>query len=395
MKYAFHFDTVDKSIGQPWHIVPQQQLYSALLQDPSWSNTTAVSLGDIVLPDVIPEAQNAKLDAEKRAELLYVRIGQWLGSANRSDIDLERLLEVISQRHLFVICLDSISKTAADRVHAALASHSFYLGYLEVNEASPIHYALYRMLSRPGRIVGREFRVFVLSMDPAAEDAEEWKLEAYRALGTFNKVSFELSGGRYTIFDLEDDFKHARRIAEARTAAVDYFGGTADQIIALYRDAVPGFADAIWTLFETLSRAETEEQFAHIALSCRRLVDRVADTLFPPVHGDDNLGPGKTRNRLRAFVKAQVASNKDRELIEAEIEGLFDRLTALSALTNKGIHAEARQAEARRVAVRTMLFFDDLASMSGGALPMTLAPLSEEEFRKMAFGEVPERWRQS
>jgi hypothetical protein len=392
MKYAFHFNPGDEGIGRPWHLVPQQAIYRALLADPTWSGSTGVSLGDIILPDVIPEAREGTLDAEKRAELFYLRVGEWMGSANRSDIDVERLLEVIRQR-LFVICVDSIPQMAADRIHAALAAHSFYLGYLEVDEANPVHYALYRGLIRPGRIVGREFRVFAISLDPADDDALEWKLEEYRALGTFKNVSFELSGGRYTILDPEDDFEHARKIAEARRFAVNYFGATADEVITLYRDAVPGFADAIWTLFDTLSRAQTEDQFAHVALSCRRLVDRVADTLFPPVDGDEKLGPGKTRNRLRAFVTARISSNKDRELIEAEIEGLFDRLTALSGLANKGIHAEARRAEVRRVAVRTMLFLDDLASMSGGALPMTIAPISNEEFNRVAFGEGPESWR--
>jgi hypothetical protein len=117
-------------------------------------------------------------------------------------------------------------------------------------------------------------------------------------------------------------------------------------------------------------QAETTEQLSHVAVTCRRTVEHVADRLFPPVEsisGGPKLGPAHYRNRLLAFADQARRNDTDVDLVCASTNALNEQITSLLAVAQKGIHAETYRAEMRRCLVRTVLLLDDLVALRQGA----------------------------
>jgi len=102
--------------------------------------------------------------------------------------------------------------------------------------------------------------------------------------------------------------------------------------------------------------------------SCRRVLNSVADAVFPP--RDDykdasdrmrKVGANQYLNRLLAFIEQRALSGSTRAILEAEMLHLSARLDAVYDKTCKGVHAEIDPREARLTLIQTYLLIAEVA----------------------------------
>jgi len=107
-------------------------------------------------------------------------------------------LEPALSKTIFTICFETIDLQLAIDLSDKLHNISdVYLGALEVDEASPVHWSLYSNFIGPRyRIINRRATVF---WDGFSEDSKDFgSLERLRTLG-FQQAEFESLNGRYTL----------------------------------------------------------------------------------------------------------------------------------------------------------------------------------------------------
>lgn len=57
----------------------------------------------------------------------------------------------------------------------------------------------------------------------------------------------------------------------------------ADNVAHRLGDTAPELDDKLWNALKNFNEAETDEQYALVALSCRRSLEYVINQLFPPI----------------------------------------------------------------------------------------------------------------
>lgn len=97
--------------------------------------------------------------------------------------------------------------------------------------------------------------------------------------------------------------------------------------------------------------------------TCRRLIDAVADAVFPPTDGTTelagnvvSLGPSHTQNRLNAFVRNHTASESRRKKLRRTLGDLYDRVST-------GVHSDVTPDEARFLFLNTYLCLGEVLAL--------------------------------
>ena len=146
-------------------------------------------------------------------------------------------------------------------------------------------------------------------------------------------------------------------------------GFVADSVVTRLGDAVPDIGDRLWSALRTFDQAETTEQLSQVAATCRRIIEHVADRLFPPkeaVTDGRKLGSQHYRNRLLAFADQARRNDTAIDLICVSTDALNEQITRLLAVAQKGTHAEVYRSETLRCLLRTILLLDDLVALARG-----------------------------
>lgn len=235
-------------------------------------------------------------------------------------------LPLENQRYESSISFDNDNALFLDN---ALRNVPSYLGSVGVNEASEIHWDLYgTMLIALGRIVNRQFSIFY---DEGREPFEP----DIAGVDAFDKVGTEKLDFKYTIFDKYHDYEHARRIAEWKEKCGSMLAFVADEAVSRLSDAAPGIGDRLWAALTCFESAETNEQYAQVAVSCRRIFEYVIDAVAPVSDQPTDTG--------HSIKKVQWSK--------------------LHELANKGVYAEVYRSEVRRCFIRTVLLLDDIMAM--------------------------------
>ena len=159
------------------------------------------------------------------------------------------------------------------------------------------------------------------------------------------------------------------------------FSGVADDVFGRIRTAVDA---AIGTVIPDGTRrfsgvysnllSENPEDWANAAHGCRRVLQELADTLFPPqaeprsrsVDGEKteiHLGANHYINRLLAYVEDSSSSDRFTELVGSNLRYMRDRLDALFGAANKGTHAVVTKEEANRCVIYTYMLVGDILSL--------------------------------
>lgn len=160
------------------------------------------------------------------------------------------------------------------------------------------------------------------------------------------------------------------------------FSGIADDIFSRIRTAVdacvgstiPKAVQKFSAVYENL-QSENPEDWANAVHGCRRILQEMADVLYPPRGDIEKNVSGRTRtirlgsenyiNRLIAFVEANAGSGRYEAVVGSHLRFLGDRLDAAFAAAQKGSHAEiSSRAEADRYVIYTYMLVADILTLS-------------------------------
>jgi hypothetical protein len=364
MKVAFHFDSATPGLGNPYGPRVEQLVFSRILEERRVRLATKMFLGDFPLHLFSPDE-----DTLERAVKLW-RV-QALNGWRRFTTRMEKL----AQTEVFVVCFESIGAEFAVKLHKTLSAELCYLGAVQVDDAAEIHWELYSdALPLRYRIMDRVIAVLYDETQGDELSAEEKDEDTKRLLSIgFEKVLFEETHGKHTMFDKYHNFKQARRVAEWKVKFGDILGFMADEVVCRLGDHIPELPDKLWAAIDTYDNAETDEQYAQVSATCRRMLEIVADRLFPPTkeeRGGHRLGPNNYRNRLLAFVEDQTDSNTQVELIASGLDLFAAHVEKLQDLANKGIHSEIQREGARRALLRTVFILGDIVALRPESFPI-------------------------
>lgn len=173
------------------------------------------------------------------------------------------------------------------------------------------------------------------------------------------------------------------------------FSGTVSNCFDLLKDAVddklldlnPVISEQLMLAFKSVS-SNKEEQWSQALTTCRRLIEALADELYPATNDNGNgraLGKTQYVNRIWAFMDASIESKSNKELAKAHVDFLGSWLEKINKLSNKGVHAELGQLEATKAVFHTYLMIADILEYmeekpeSAGKPDINLATIDEIE----------------
>jgi hypothetical protein len=212
--------------------------------------------------------------------------------------------------------------------------------------------------------------------DPSGGRSSPWGPQSnlYERLAIRNSVqaaSSRLASRRAFIYEYA-----TRRYYELRFSGIadDVFGRIRERVDAqiglVLRDAPKRFAAAYDSL-----RSKNPEDRSNAVHSCRRILEDLADAVFPATDGTRtkvvdgreitiHLGKQHYINRVLAFVEDSSSSRRFQQIVGSQLTFLGDRLEAVFKAAQKGSHATivARE-EADRYVVYTYLVVGDILSL--------------------------------
>ena len=193
--------------------------------------------------------------------------------------------------------------------------------------------------------------------------------------------------GKWALRDMEDA---THELASRRTLIYDYalrkhyeirFSGLAEDVFARIRSridssigsAVPDAVRKLTSVHDNLA-SDNPEDWSNAAHSCRRVLQDLADAVFPPqietrtrvVDGKQKeikLGADQYINRLVAYIEDSSSSDRFGEIVGSHLSYMGDRLDALFNAAQKGSHSTVTKEEADRCVVYTYLLVGDILSL--------------------------------
>ena len=184
----------------------------------------------------------------------------------------------------------------------------------------------------------------------------------------------------------------SKRLASRRTLIYQYallkhyelkFSGIADDVFERIRQRVdatigqkiPDAVQRLTAVYDNL-RSENPEDWSNAVHSCRRILQDLADAVFPPTDQDRiveaggkpksvRLGPDNYINRIMAFVQDAGSSERFQDLVGSHLRFLGDRLDSVFLAAQKGSHTTlVSREEADRYVVYTYLLVGDILSLA-------------------------------
>jgi competence ComEA-like helix-hairpin-helix protein len=127
-------------------------------------------------------------------------------------------------------------------------------------------------------------------------------------------------------------------------------------------DFSPTQAEQLMMAFQAVS-GDKAESWSQALTTCRRLIEGLADVLYPPRAEPVNgrmVGEKQYINRLWAFMDGSITSESNRDLAKAHIDFVGSYLERVYRVTNKGVHADVSRMEAVKAVFHTYLAVADL-----------------------------------
>jgi len=120
--------------------------------------------------------------------------------------------------------------------------------------------------------------------------------------------------------------------------------------------------------------SQNPEDWSNAVHSCRRILQDLADALFPPqsetrtitVDKKDReikLGRDQYINRLMCFTQDNSSSSRFEEIVGSHLRFIGDRLDAIFKAAQKGSHSSVGQVEANRYVVYTYMIVGDILTL--------------------------------
>jgi hypothetical protein len=155
--------------------------------------------------------------------------------------------------------------------------------------------------------------------------------------------------------------------------AGDIFSRTRERVTSAIGELVPESVQKLSAVHDNLT-SENPEDWSNAVHSCRRILQDLADSIFPPQEdrmvGSDGkqktikLGKDNYINRLIAFIEDNSTSERYQHIVGSHLGFLGDRLDSVFQATQKGSHDTIiSREEADRYVVYTYLVVGDILSL--------------------------------
>lgn len=127
-------------------------------------------------------------------------------------------------------------------------------------------------------------------------------------------------------------------------------------------DLSPPIAEQLMVAFRRIS-SDIPEEWSQALTSCRRLIESLADKLYPPrtesVKGRA-VGQNQYINRLWAYMDEVIESDSNKELAKAHVDYLGGYLQRIHKISNKGVHTDLTRVEAIKAVFHLYLTIADI-----------------------------------
>lgn len=124
----------------------------------------------------------------------------------------------------------------------------------------------------------------------------------------------------------------------------------------------PELAEQLMIAFKSIS-SNKKEEWSHALTTCRRLLEKLADNLYPATDekiGDRTFKQNQYINRLWQFMDVSIQSKSNKDLAKAHVDYLGSWLQKNYTTTCKGVHSEVTQLEATKFVFHMYLLLVDL-----------------------------------
>jgi len=156
--------------------------------------------------------------------------------------------------------------------------------------------------------------------------------------------------------------------------AQDVFSTIRETVDREVGSVVPDAVQKFNAVHENL-RSDNPEDWSNAVHSCRRILQDLADMLFPPQPESRFVKEGKQEreiklgadhyiNRLVCFVEDHSSSSRFEELVGSHLRFLGDRLDTIFRAAQKGSHKSVGREEANRYVVYTYMIVGDILALN-------------------------------
>jgi hypothetical protein len=157
------------------------------------------------------------------------------------------------------------------------------------------------------------------------------------------------------------------------TISGDVFSRQRERVDGSLGKYIPKAIKQFSAVYENLLSNNTED-WSNAVHSCRRVLQELADSIFPPADSITKIIDGKERkialgsdqyiNRLIAFCESHSNSKRFQEIVGSNLSYMGERLDAVFAAAQKGSHSDiVDREEADRYVVYTYLVVGDILSL--------------------------------
>ncbi len=167
MKLAFHFNRLHPELGNVYGSAAWRMVFPALLDQRGAHVMSKIFVGDLLFRDIDTSRDGLEFWLHPR-NLVWTRLLE------------ERLTAALP--HVYAICFESVDQETAERLHGDLVDSASYLGAMEVDDGSFVHWQLYSEKLVPRfRVLGSAAHVF---WDGFSEDGKDHgSFEEVQSLG--------------------------------------------------------------------------------------------------------------------------------------------------------------------------------------------------------------------
>lgn len=272
----------------------------------------------------------------------------------------DRLKDTYGEKVVYCWLFQNITKEIAKKIHEKLIFNNSYLGAMDIDYSNRLHFHFFKnsLVERYRLHNGRATIFYELGMSDHKNIGGEDLFKKYNF-----EFSYEDCGGRNTIFDKYITFNHFKRIGDFKKFAEklknideDYVSDIVHSLEELHPDLFDNLASAA----RALERSETKEDIAQASLSGRRLLEKMANYLFPPRKEPyENMKVGKSQyiNRLLAY----IYSVSDDDNI---YEGLRKEVVRFDYMFNKGLHFELSKKELEDLFADTIIWLTNVIKLN-------------------------------
>jgi len=277
----------------------------------------------------------------------------------------ERLESTHAKATVFCWVFQNMTALIGEELHMKLFPDQAYLGAMDVDFSDHLHLYFFRnSLIEKYRLHANRCTIFYdmgQNDDPDIELQKEFERHGFR-------VDYEDSGARRTIFDNYDTLEHFKRVEDFKgvfSGFKNLDSNYASDLVLSLEELHPKLFDAFAAAARTLERAETEEDYAQAALSGRRLLEKIADYLFPPreeVWNKRKVGRLEYKNRLWAYIEQTTT-----ELAITDpniLTTLGKEVDHLVELFNAGLHTDPTQDKVEAAFSSLLIWLSDVIKLS-------------------------------